>query len=60
MAVSNLNDGIFLTALSLLAATLTRDPLGCLWSPSRAGLPWLVLGLLSGVLVDLSGSTIRM
>jgi hypothetical protein len=30
-AISNLGDGVYATALPLLAATLTRDPLLCRW-----------------------------
>jgi MFS family permease len=50
--VSNLGDGVYGTALPLLAATLTRDPL--LVSVVRVAewLPWLLFGLLSGALLD--------
>jgi predicted MFS family arabinose efflux permease len=51
-AISNLGDGIFLTALPLLAATLTRDPLQVSAVFAAGWLPWLLLGLLSGALAD--------
>jgi MFS family permease len=51
-AISNLGDGIFLTALPLLAATLTRDPLQVSIVFGAGWLPWLLLGLLSGALAD--------
>jgi MFS family permease len=51
-AVSTLGDGITVTAGPLLAATLTRDPLliGVVGAASFA--PWLLVGLVSGALVD--------
>jgi MFS family permease len=51
-AVSTLGDGITVTAGPLLAATLTRDPLliGAVGAASFA--PWLLVGLVSGALVD--------
>jgi MFS family permease len=51
-AVSTLGDGITATAGPLLAATLTRDPLliGVVGAASFA--PWLLVGLVSGALVD--------
>ena len=51
-AVSNLADGIVLTALPLLAITLTREPflIGAL--TSLAFLPWLLFAIPSGALVD--------
>lgn len=51
-AISNLGDGIFLTAMPLLAATLTRDPLPVSAVFAAGWLPWLLLGLLSGALAD--------
>lgn len=51
-AISNLGDGIFLTALPLLAATLTRDPLPVSAVFAAGWLPWLLLGLVSGALAD--------
>lgn len=50
--ISNLGDGIFLTALPLLAATLTRDPLQVSVVFAAGWLPWLLLGLMSGALAD--------
>ena len=51
-SVSTLGDGITITAGPLLAATLTRDPLliGLVGAASFAS--WLVVGLVSGALVD--------
>ena len=51
-SVSTLGDGITVTAGPLLAATLTRDPLliGVVGAASFA--PWLLIGLVSGALVD--------
>src|SRR6266508_185989 len=51
-AISNLGDGVFLTALPLLAATLTRDPLQVSLVFAAGWLPWLLLGLVSGALAD--------
>jgi MFS family permease len=51
-SVSTLGDGITVTAGPLLAATLTRDPLliGVVGAASFA--PWVLVGLVSGALVD--------
>jgi len=51
-AISTLGDGVFLTALPLLAATLSRDPLRVSLVAFASWLPWLLFGLLSGALVD--------
>ncbi|HEY2960216.1 MAG TPA: MFS transporter [Actinomycetota bacterium] len=51
-AISTLGDGVFLTALPLLAATLSRDPLRVSLVTFAGWLPWLLFGLLSGALVD--------
>jgi MFS family permease len=51
-AISNLGDGVFLTALPLLAAALTRDPLQVSAVFAAGWLPWLLLGLVSGALAD--------
>jgi MFS family permease len=51
-AVSTLGDGVALTALPLLAARLTRDPLPVSLVSSAGHLPWLLFGLLSGAMVD--------
>jgi MFS family permease len=52
--VSNLGDGVYVTALSLLAATLSRDPLPVSAVMVAEWLPWLWLlfGLLAGALLD--------
>ena len=51
-SASTLGDGITITAGPLLATTLTRDPLliGVVGAASFA--PWLLVGLVSGALVD--------
>lgn len=49
---SNVGDGIVLAALPLLAATLTREPVGVAATTIAARLPWLVFGLFAGVIVD--------
>nr|WP_238355705.1 MFS transporter [Kribbella sandramycini] len=51
-AVSFLGDGIMFGALPLLAASMSRDPRIVSLSEAVAGLGWLLLGLVSGVLVD--------
>ncbi len=51
-AFSNLADGIGRTAVPLIAATLTRDPLAIAAIGALAFLPWLVFGLPAGMLVD--------
>ena len=51
-AISNLGDGVYGTALPLLAATLTRDPLLVSVVSFAEWLPWLLFGLLSGALLD--------
>src|SRR5262245_54969342 len=51
-AISTLGDGVFLTALPLLAATLSRDPRPVSLVASAGWLPWLLFGLVSGALVD--------
>ena len=63
-AVSTLGDGMYLAALPLLAATLTRDPLPVSAVMFAEWLPWLLFGLLAGapvrvdldVLAEASGS----
>lgn len=50
--VSNLADGIGLTAAPLLAATLTRDPLLVSGLVFAQRLPWFLFTLISGALVD--------
>jgi MFS family permease len=51
-AISNVGDGVYLTALPLLAATLTRDPFGVSLVTFGEWLPWLLFGLVSGALLD--------
>lgn len=50
--ISNLADGIGLTAAPLLAATLTRDPLLVSGLTIAQRLPWFLFTLISGALVD--------
>jgi MFS family permease len=50
--VSNLADGIGLTAAPLLAATLTRDPFLVSGLVFAQQLPWFLFTLISGALVD--------
>jgi MFS family permease len=50
--VSNLADGIGLTAAPLLAATLTRDPFLISSLVFAQRLPWFLFTLISGALVD--------
>jgi Na+/melibiose symporter-like transporter len=51
-ATSNLADGIGRTALPLMTASLTRDPVLVAGLTSFAFLPWLLFALPSGALVD--------
>jgi MFS family permease len=51
-AISNLGDGVYLSALPLLAASLSRDPLLVSLVSFAEWLPWLLFGLLSGALLD--------
>ncbi len=51
-ATSNLADGICRTALPLIAAGYTRNPVAISGVATFSFLPWLLFGLLSGVLVD--------
>ena len=55
--VSNLGDDVYLTALPLLAATLTRDPLPVSAVMFAEWLPWLLFALLAGVLFALLAGT---
>jgi predicted MFS family arabinose efflux permease len=50
--ISNLGDGVFLVALPLLAARLTRDTVSISVVAAAAALPWLVLSLPIGALID--------
>lgn len=51
-SVSTIGDGITFAAGPLLAATLTRDPLLLGVVGASSYLPWLLVGLLSGAMVD--------
>lgn len=51
-AISNLGDGVALTAMPLLATTLTRDPVLIAGVTVAGFLPWLLFSLLAGALVD--------
>jgi MFS family permease len=51
-AFSNLADGVGRTAVPLIAATLTRDPLLISLLGALAFVPWLVFGLPAGMIVD--------
>ena len=51
-AVSNLGDGLRIAALPLLAATITRDPAQVAAVTAAIWLPWVLLGLYAGALVD--------
>ncbi|MGB7859779.1 MAG: MFS transporter [Acidimicrobiia bacterium] len=49
---SNLGDGLVLAAFPLLAANFTDDPIAISLLTATMGLPWLVLGPISGAIVD--------
>jgi MFS family permease len=49
---SNLGDGFRAVALPLLAVTLTRDPLLIAGVTALTSLPWLLIGPISGAVVD--------
>jgi MFS family permease len=51
-ATSNIGDGLFMTAVPLLAASLTRDPLLVSGVIASLFLPWLFFALPGGALVD--------
>ena len=51
-AISNLGDGVRLTALPLMAATITRDPAKIAAIDLASTLPWFLFALFSGALVD--------
>jgi MFS family permease len=51
-AISFLGDGITFGALPLLAASMTRDPRIVSLTEAVVGIGWLLLGLVSGVMVD--------
>lgn len=50
--ISNLGDGVGLTAAPLLAATLTRDPVLVAGLTIAQRLPWVLFSLISGAVVD--------
>lgn len=50
--VSNLGDGIEQVALPLLTATITRDPIAFAGVTLASRLPWLLVALPAGVLID--------
>jgi len=51
-AISNLGDGVGLTAFPLLVASLTRDPLVVAGATVALEIPWLLFALPAGALVD--------
>jgi MFS family permease len=51
-AISNFGDGIRLTALPLLAASITRDPKLVAGISVASWLPWLLFSLVSGAVAD--------
>ncbi|MEI8412634.1 MULTISPECIES: MFS transporter [unclassified Kribbella] len=51
-AISFLGDGITFGALPLLAASMSRDPRIVSLTEAVTGIGWLLLGLVSGVMVD--------
>lgn len=51
-AAANVGDGIAATAVPLLAATLSRDPLAVAGISTALYLPWLLFALPGGALVD--------
>jgi MFS family permease len=50
--ISNLGDGVFIVALPLLASRLTRSELSISFIGVAAALPWLLLSLPIGAIVD--------
>ena len=51
-AISNLGDGVRLTALPLLAASITRDPAKIAAVDLFSTLPWFLFALIAGAYVD--------
>jgi MFS family permease len=51
-AVDNVGDGVFASALPLLAVTITRDPVLISIVSAATYLPWLLLSLPAGAMVD--------
>lgn len=52
MAVSSVGDGALAAAMPLLAAYLTRDPIGVAVVSVGTSLPWFVVGVFAGAWVD--------
>lgn len=50
--VSSVGDGAYVVAAPLLAAFITRDPLGVAAVSAAAVLPWLIVGPWAGAIVD--------
>ncbi len=50
--ISNVGNGVLLAAIPLLAASNTRNPLAISGLTVAAGLPWIMIGPLSGAIVD--------
>jgi MFS family permease len=50
--ISSVGDGVYVSALPLLAVTVTRDPRLIALVSAAAFVPWLVLSLPAGVIVD--------
>lgn len=50
--ISNIGDGLMLTAMPLLAVTLTRDPVLVAGVQTAAMLPWLLFSPVAGAIVD--------
>ncbi|MFF4032644.1 MFS transporter [Streptomyces sviceus] len=50
--VSTLGDGVYLSALPLLSASMSRDPVVLSLVTAAGLLPWLLFGLIGGALVD--------
>jgi MFS family permease len=51
-AASYLGDGVRFAALPLLASSLSSSPADVAWVSGAVGLPWLLFGLVAGVIVD--------
>ena len=50
--ISNVGNGVLIAALPLLATSITRNPLAISGLTAAAGLPWILVGPLSGAIVD--------
>lgn len=51
-AASNLADGILLSAGPLLVASITREPIAIAMAVFAQRLPWLLLGVVAGAIID--------